>query len=399
MRSPRQRRRVLLAAIGDVNSPVTWSGIPYHFMLEARRQGLVDEGLRLATDRRHWQVRRIAWNAGRLLALEGPGGYQYSTAFLERLYDPVHAKIVGTTVINCFQLFPPSVVENTSIDKWFYIDMTLQQLFDYYGVGNSIGASIANDSLQRERNGYASAKGIIAHSRWAARSVIQDYGIAHDRVHVVVPGANLDPEQYAAWDRRQTRSTNITGTQPLRLVFVGKYWKRKGLDRLLGAFLLSRQGGLNATLRIIGCSRDSLPATYRETPGVEWVGFVDKQKEPQRLLHLVAECDVGCLLSRVEAGGMALREYQALGLVTIGPDTGGAPEHMIEGASIAVSPVATLEGIANVLLELDRSKAKFHRLRENAWNMRRQALWENSVTQILSFWPSWTADSTQAVVG
>jgi glycosyltransferase involved in cell wall biosynthesis len=382
-----------------VNSPVTWSGIPYHFMLEARRQRLVDEGLCLATDDRHWKVRRIAWNAARLLAFECPGGYQYSTAFLERLYDPVRAKIAGAAVINCFQLYPPSVVENQSIEKWFYIDMTLRQLFEYYGVGNSIGTSIVRDSLQRERNGYALAEGVIVHSRWAAQSVILDCGIAPDRVHVVIPGASLDPEQYATWELGQTRTMNVSAAQPLRLVFVGKYWKRKGLDRLLGAFDLARQAGLNAILRILGCDQDSLPATYRQISGVEWVGFIDKRKEPQRFLRLVAECDVGCLLSRVEAGGIALREYQALGLVTIGPDTGGAPEHMIEGASIALSPVATLEGIANVLLELDRNKDKFHRLRTHAWNMRRQALWENSVTQMLSFLPSRTANSPEVVAG
>jgi glycosyltransferase involved in cell wall biosynthesis len=307
--------------------------------------------------------------------------------------------IAGATVINCFQLYPPSVVENKSIEKWFYIDMTLRQLFDYYGVGNSIGASIAHDSVQREKHGYASAAGVIAHSRWAARSLIQDYGISRDRVQVVVPGASLDPEQYAAWEHRQTGPKGFTATQPLRLVFVGKYWKRKGLDRLLDAFGLALQGGLNATLRVVGCAQNSLPPACRDVPGVEWVGFVDKQKEPQRLLNLIAECDVGCLLSRVEAGGIALREYQALGLVTVGPDTGGAPEHMIDGASIAVSPVATSEDIAAALLELDPSKVKFHRLRANAWNMRRQALWENSVTQILSFWPPRTADSAEAVAG
>jgi len=393
------QRRVLLTAIGDVNSPVTWSGIPYHFMLEAQRQGLVDEGLRLATDAKHWKVRRAAWNAARFLSFDGVGGYQYSCGFLERLYEPVREKIKGAALINCFQLYPPSVVENMSIEKWFYIDMTLLQLFDYYGARDSIGSAIARDALNRERRGYASATCVFAHSAWAARSIIDDYGIPSDRVQVVVPGANLDPALYASWERDETGPIAGQSAQPLRLVFVGKYWKRKGLDRLLSAFAVASRGGLNATLRVIGCAADSLPESLRAIPRVEWVGFVDKQKHPQRFLKLVSECDIGCLLSRVEAGGMALREYQALGLVTIGPNTGGATEHMIEGASVAVSPAETTENIANLLLQLDRNNSKFQRLRGNAWTMRRKALWEHSVAQMRSIWLTRTADPSGAARG
>ena len=120
----------------------------------------------------------------------------------------------------------------------------------------------------------------------------------------------------------------------------------------------ARRDGGKATLRVIGCSPNALPADLRDVDGVEWAGFVDKSKDSARYLHLVAECNIGCLLSRAEAGGIALREYHALGLAVIGPNTGGATEHMIPDASIAIEPLpcqtaraskTTSERLINVL--------------------------------------------------
>lgn len=378
-------RRVFLSANGNVNSPATWSGIPYHFLLEARRKGLVDEGLTLRPDTRGMRFRRVAWNAARLMTLKHAGGFQYSPGFLEQLYKPVRSTISGGVVVSCFQLLPPSVIKDSSIEKWFYIDMTLRQFFEYYGVESSVGN--AREAVESERTGYASAVGIITHSRWAALSVMQDYGITPDRVHTVVPGASLSLDQYAMWEHDHRAPADVMEMRPLRLVFVGKYWKRKGLDRLLLAFRAACDRGMKASLRVIGCPRDSVPADLRETNAVEWVGFVDKGKDPQRLLKLVSECDIGCLLSRSEAGGIALREYLALGLVTIGPETGGAEEHMARGASVAVPSDAGTEEIAEVLLGFDRDRRKLREFRAAAWNYRCQALWSNSVDQILSFWP------------
>jgi len=50
-----------------------------------------------------------------------------------------------------FQLYPPSVAADETIEKWFYIDLTLTQLFDYYELRASVGRAIAADAMARER--------------------------------------------------------------------------------------------------------------------------------------------------------------------------------------------------------------------------------------------------------
>jgi glycosyltransferase involved in cell wall biosynthesis len=374
-------RHIHLAAVGDANYQRAFSGIPFYLLQEGMRQGLLDSGLSLFPHCREQRCLRIAWNCARILRCDTPGGYQFSIGFLERLYHGTHQGLTSGTILSCFQLLPPSLLADSRIDKWFYIDMTLKQMFECYGQSR-IGRMIREESLRREAVGYRAAVGVITHSRWAAASVISDYGVAPDRVHVVVPGAGLDRSEYEHWES-QNHHGDIAETEELKLVFVGKDWRRKGLDRLLGAFALARKRNFNATLTVIGCSIDVVPSDLRATNGVSWVGFIDKHTEGRRFIETVGRCHIGCLLSRAEAGGIGLREFHALGLAVVGPDVNGAPEHMFPGASIAISPSATDREIAEVLLDLDTHRDKLNALRSQAWSNRRLALWSESVRRLL----------------
>lgn len=379
--------RVFLAAVGDATDPVTWSGTPYYFLETARPMGLVHQGLPLSVEGWPWRLRRAMWNAQRVALGDRVGGYQYSTAFLQRLWAPVHARLRHHVVINCFQLYAPSVVSDRTIERWFFIDQTLLQLFDHYNLRPTVGRRIAADALQREREGYLSAAGVVAHSEWAAESVRRDYGVRADRVFVVTQGANFGIDAYRRWERVAAPKDSFPADGPLRLVFVGKEWRRKGLDRLLAGLTAARRRGFNGTLRVIGCERKQLPVELRDTERVDWVGFIDKRAELSRFFTLISECDIGCLLSRAEAGGCALREYHALGLIVLGPDAGGAREQLIPGASIAVAPTASIEAIASTLLHLQNDSSRFHTLRTTAWKRRHDALWSETVRQMAAFWP------------
>lgn len=374
-----QPGRVLLAAVGDVNDVRTWSGTPFHLLQVARARRVIDAGLVVQPLERGRQLRRYAWNLAAVLRGRGQGGYQYSVPCLEQLWRPLRGSLQGARVINCFQLYPPSVVADARIEKWFYIDQTLPHLFGDYGLGENISAWMQRDAIAREREGYQSAAGIVTHSRWAAESVIREYGIDAHKVHVVVPGANIDVDAYRLWAQDRAAPT-MDASQPLRLVFVGKDALRKGLDRLIRALILARAEGADCRLRIIGCTPQRLPPTLRNVEGVEWLGFIDKQHQPQAYLDAVAGNDVGCLLSRAEAGGMCLREFHALGLAVIGPDVGGSPDHVIAEAAQLLAPEATDMQIAALLLRLSRDRAEVQRLRAVSWARRQEAGWPHAVS-------------------
>lgn len=383
------RPRAFLAAVGDVNDPITWSGTPYYFLQSARVKEVLQEGLPLSAEGSRWQRRRLLWNGWRYLTGCGKGGYQYSVPFLEKLWQPVKSKLVDQVVVNCFQLYAPSVVENQHIQKVFYIDMTLLQLFDFYQQRSTVGHAIAQEAVQREKAGYQSASVVVCHSRWAAESVIRDYGTSSDKVKVVVPGANLDRDAYFAWDKEaeERHAKELNSNPPLKLVFIGKYWQRKGLDRLLEALQLAHKRGFLAHLTVIGCQKTDLPSHLQETPNVEWLGFLDKRFQFNQFLDIVSSADIGCLLSRAEAGGMALREFHALGLVVMGPDVGGAVDHLFRDIDSSFKPEDPPERIADWLVDVRSDGQRWGELRRCAWERRAEALWDHSVKQWQAFWP------------
>lgn len=379
------RRRSYLAAIGDVNRVETWSGTPYHLLQAAKPAGLIDEGLAFEVFEKHRQLHRYAWNLKSVLLGRGRGGYQFSPTCLERLWRPAAGQLPGARVINCFQLYPPSVVADDRVERWYYIDQTLVQYYGDYGLKSGVSDWAAEDSLRREREGYRRAAGLVTHSDWARQSLVRDYGYSPEQITVVVPGANLDAETYRTWAADRA-APQVAASGPLRLVFVGWDGMRKGLDRLIRAFVRARAAGAELSLSVVGCPAASLPPELRDIDGVSWLGFIDKKREQRRFLETVASHDVGCLLSRAEAGGMSLREFHALGLAVIGPKVGGSPDHVLAEAAHLIAPETGDEAIAELLLRLSRDRAEVQRLREISWARRAEVQWSASVAQLARLW-------------
>jgi glycosyltransferase involved in cell wall biosynthesis len=376
-------RRVYVASVGHAEDPLTWSGIPYHLTEAGKAVGFISGGLPLDTRGRHWRWRRGRWNLLRMALGDRRGGYQFSTEFLERLWTPIRKKLANAAVINCFHLYPPSVVADDSIERWFFIDLTMELLFNYYRLRPTVGRRIAAEAVARERVGYESARGIVVMSHFAAESVRRDYGVPQERIHVVVPGANLDPVAYARWEENRNRFI-LDGRfgETLRLVMVSTDWQRKGMDRLLRALALARQQGLKATLRVVGARREELPADIANQEGIEWLGRINKNTDAHRFLEAVADADVGCIFSRYEAGGSVLREYHALGLAAFATDAGGMPDFMFADAAVTVPAEASDEEMAAALVALGRDPDRLARLRAAAWRRRREALWETTVSKL-----------------
>ncbi len=354
--------------------------------------GIVDGPVPLPRDGLGFHVRRIVWNATRPLTGDRHGGYQYNPARRNRQWAAALPSLGGTCILNAWQLLPEAVVADDSIEKWFFIDQTLSQLHEDYQEEKIIGRRIGRNARRAEREGYEAARGVIAHSRWAAQSVIDRYGIPSAKVYVVTQAANIDDDALAAWeraeqDRRDRQPWSGAPEKRLRLVFVGLDGRRKGLDRLLRGLAIARRCGSQATLRVIGCPPQQMPPEVRGLPGVEWCGRINKRLEAARFLRLVGECDVGCLLSRVEAGGCGLSEYQVLGLAVLGTNAGGAAEQILPGNGLLVDVNATDEEIAETLLYLERQPEVLHGMREVAWQQRRSATWAARVEEIRSFWP------------
>jgi glycosyltransferase involved in cell wall biosynthesis len=168
---------------------------------------------------------------------------------------------------------------------------------------------------ERQRAIYERATACCAMSHWAARSMVEDYGVPRHKVAVVGLGRNSDPE-----------APPRDWAQP-RFLFVGKDWERKNGPRVLAAFAALEQERPEARLDIVG----GHPPIDR--PGVVGHGLLDLGELAR--LYAAATCFV--LPSLHEPAGTVYAEAAAAGLPSIGSTAGGGAT-VIDGAGRVVAP-------------------------------------------------------------
>ena len=364
-----------LCALGDVTDIGTWSGTPF-FMLEAgKASGFLDGGLKL--DVASTQDGRTLWNIGQLMMTGKFGGHQYSKRFLDRLFDTGPSLPHDAEIISFFPLLPPP--DRHAGPFSLYIDATLKQNFEDYGIGRRVAASFQAEVFTRERAQYQRADRIITMSRWAARSVVGDYGIDAAKVHVCVPGANL-PETTGS------PGTDRPDRQRLVLGFIGADWRRKRLDFIDDIAVEMNRRGIDCGVLAIG-PRTSVAQRFRH---VRSIGFIDKATDQKRFSDAIGQFSFGCLISDAEALGISLLECLRLGVPVIGRDRGGIPDVVPENAGIILPSEFTItEACDRIATAWQQSTYQAYRSEARA--IAGQTTWAAALKRIERIWDGDTA--------
>ena len=193
-----------------------------------------------------------------------------------------------------------------------------------YGHRPAAGSWLDRRKHAMNRNALGAARALVAWSEWAAASVVRDYGIPRERIVVRAPGA---PAAYFAIGER--RSADREGAAPVRLLFVGGDFARKGGPALLAAV---RDARTRDAFELDVVTRDPVPAT----PGV----VVHRNVRPNspELFALYRQADVFVLPSLGECLSVALMEAAAAGLPLVSTNVGALGEAAVDGRSAIVVP-------------------------------------------------------------
>jgi glycosyltransferase involved in cell wall biosynthesis len=216
-------------------------------------------------------------------------------------------------------------------------DLTVIQALSSHAWPDLADKANARSWQLRQRAGYLRARACCAMSHWAARSIVEDYGIPSTRVHVVGLGANheVSPPPDRDWSTP-------------RFLFVGNDWKRKNGDAVVRAFREVRARVPAARLAIVGAH------PRLEDGGITCYGRLSlgNPVDKRRVAELFGSSTCLVLPSWNEPTGTVHAEAAAAGLPSIGTIAGGVVT-VIGDSGVLVDPGCDDDLVAAMLRVAD----------------------------------------------
>jgi glycosyltransferase involved in cell wall biosynthesis len=222
------------------------------------------------------------------------------------------------------------------------LDATPRQ-YDTLGAAYEHGAGPAwmeNWKWRLNRSIFNSASNLVTWSNWARQGLIEEYGISPEKITVIPPGVDLQ-----AWESLKREETP---GQPIRILFVGGDFQRKGgqllleaFHRLRGMMPIGSVGDMPVELHIV--TRTPVP----EEPGV----FVYTHLQPNNmeLKSLYFNSHIFCLPTHGDCLPMALAEAAATGLPLISTQMAAIPEIVRTGETGLLVPPGDVDALVIAL--------------------------------------------------
>lgn len=327
--TPGPVKRIGVAFPGDPSQPATWSGTPSGVMRGLREAGV--EPVAIRAEPSSALVRRGMLNVlaagyvrpgrdlkavakrARAAARTSPRSTAMASWGARRALRRA-GRLDGVVQIGTGYRLATDVPIAT------FEDMTVRQVQTHPYLGWDLLSERAFAArVARQQRAYEQAVACCLTSRWAAESVIQDYGVARAKVHVVGVGRNHDAPDVGSRDWSVPR-----------FLFVGMDWTRKNGDGVVRAFARLREELPAAQLDVVG-AHPPLSA-----PGVTGHGVLrlDVPDQHARLNRLFGAATCFVMPSHAEAVGIAYVEAGAAGLPSIGTRHGGSDYLIGDGGRI-----------------------------------------------------------------
>jgi glycosyltransferase involved in cell wall biosynthesis len=183
------------------------------------------------------------------------------------------------------------------------------------------------------RRAFSQARRLITWHEWGKDSLVNEYGVDAEKVVVIPPGVDVDKWKSAR---------NGDAGRPIRLLFVGGDFRRKGGDTLLAAY---------RTALMQDCELDIVTRENVDIQGLSGVrvhhGLGPNSPE---LMALYARADLFTFPTLADTLPLVIMEAMASGLPVITTSVGALREEVEDGISGFLIP----PGDANALAEATR---------------------------------------------
>ncbi len=320
--------RLALVSQGSPHDPQSWSGTPYHVLRELRRRfgevSVIDTPRLDALLARGSALAPIGLLPAREPIMADWFGQHLRRRLRQIRPDAVIAVAAEAKVVKLVGDWPLLIVS----DSFF------GNIVDYYDKYAGLNRWTRRNGEAQQRALLDGGAGVLLSSEWAARTAADYYREPRSRFHVAPFGANLATEPPVPGPPRSS-------TGPLRLLFVGYDWSRKGGDLVLAILRGLRERLPAVELDIVGCR----PPGVAGMAGVTAHGVLRKHlpAEAERLAAFFRAASFLLMPSRQEAYGLVLAEACAFGLPPVVADTGGVGAIVEPGVNGLMLPLAAGE--------------------------------------------------------
>ena len=314
--------RIAIVSLGSPFDVAAWSGTPYHMLLEIRRRHadvvVVDTPI---VDR--WLRRLTPLCRFGILVSREP----LVCKALSRLVEGRLARLKPDVVI-AINAEHKIAYMNDTCPLVLVSDGLFSSIVGYYPRYRRLSPRTRHHGDEQQSRVLDRVSQTMVSSAWAARSAAAYYGRLPSSFTVAPFGANLEETPRRGAARRTTG--------PLKLLFVGGDWARKGGALVLETFVVLRRELDDVELHIVGRG----PRELGDLPGVTCHGRLRKSdpRSRQRLEDLYRRSSFLFVPSRQEAYGVVYCEACAFGLPSIGVDTGGVGSIIRSGVNGLLLP-------------------------------------------------------------
>lgn len=232
--------------------------------------------------------------------------------------------------------------------------------------------------IEAERFAALRADVIVVPSTYSKYQVIKYYGVSSKKIEVIPHGVNVEE-----FDSFKQISRHKQGKEDIRICFVGRITKRKGLIYLIRAVEMLRKRNYQVSLEIVGDGpqRKTLEEYVRKK-GLSYIRFLGNLSHKEKLERL-SMCDIFCMPSLHEAFGIAILEAMAARKPVVASNVGGIPEVVLDGVTGFLVPPCDIISIAEAIEKLVIDEELRLKMGMNAYRRASQFPWRKAAESLL----------------
>ncbi|MBI5542152.1 MAG: glycosyltransferase family 4 protein [Bacteroidia bacterium] len=281
----------------------------------------------------------------------------YHSYFLPKIYakyidnilknDPVDAIVSPSNI--------PFLYTNSSTPLFIITDATVDLLYKEYNNGKGWSKKYLKSQRHCAITVSDKAVHIVSSSKWIIPSLVNDFNISSSKITVIPFGANLNT------DNIKFSIKEIKDNEPVKLLFVGKGWDRKGGAIAIAICDELIKQNVNIQLTIVG---SKVPDEFSR-PYITNYPMLNKNN-PQELSiidKLYIDAHFFILFPGAEMYGIVFCEAAAYGLPCISNSIGDISEIVINNETGIVLPRdSNYVDYAKQILFLIKNKEKYREM-------------------------------------